>query len=121
MKPRRSSAGALKNSVGVFTRQAWVTGEVRRNTSNGASSAHGGPPKWKVRLRRKSLSPYIDTQSDAPAPDEAATKRSVCPISQFVMWPPALQPIAISASGSASPASTRASIPARMSSSELLK
>ena len=40
-----------------------------------------------------SLCAYIDTQFAAPAPDEAALKRSVNVMILFVMCPPALQPI----------------------------
>src|SRR4029079_16827412 len=59
-----------------------------------------------------SLWAYMETQLAAPAPDEAALKRSVKVMSLFVMCPPALQPMATSRSGSAIPRATRASTPA---------
>ena len=50
-----------------------------------------------------SLCAYIEIQFAAPAPLLAALKRSVNVTILFVMWPPALQPILISLSGSAMP------------------
>ena len=62
-----------------------------------------------------SLCAYIEIQFAAPAPDEAALKRSVNVMILLVMWPPPLQPIFTIRSGSAMPQRITSSTPAMTS------
>ena len=69
----------------------------------GASGPQGDPPNHWPRWMRTSVCPYIDTQFDATAPDDAALNRSVWVMILLVMWPPPDQPILVMRSPSASP------------------
>src|SRR5436305_202236 len=89
----RGSFSPTKNSVGVFTFAASLTGEAFQNVMMGAFFCHGVPPNHAVRSSRRSLCANIEIQSAAPAPDEAALNRGVIVTSLFVRWPPALQPM----------------------------
>ena len=68
-----------------------------------------------------SLCAYIEIQFAAPAPLLAALKRSVTVMILLVMWPPALHPILINLSGSATPIAITASVPASTSRCACLK
>src|SRR5260221_12773224 len=99
----RASSWPTKNSVGVFTRAASLSGELVQYASIGASACHGEPPNQSVRPARSSVCASIEVQSAAPADDEAALNRLVNVISLFVRGPPALHPITPRRSWSAMP------------------
>src|SRR5205085_838405 len=99
----RGSFSPTKNNVGVVTFATSFKGEWFRNNASGAFFCHGVPPNQIVRPARISVCAYMDAQSAAPAPADAALNRVVMVISLFVRWPPALHPIIASRSGSAMP------------------
>src|SRR5438105_1381928 len=94
------SSAPTKSNVGVLTLAADFSGDSSQYTSIGAFFSYGVPPNHSARSARVVLCAKSDTQSAAPAPDDAALNRSVMVINLFVRWPPALQPIATSRSGS---------------------
>src|SRR4051812_34966646 len=81
----RGSRSPTKKIVGVFTFATSLSGELFQYASIGAFFCHGVPPNQGVRNARMSLCAYIEIQFAAPAPDEAALKRSVNVTSLFVM------------------------------------
>src|SRR5712671_2982406 len=115
------SDSPAKNSVGVFTFDTSLIGEFFQNASMGAFFSHGVPPNHVRRNDVLSVCAQRDVQFATPAPAEPALNRSVSVTCLLTSGPPALQPITISLSGSATPICTRWSTPLRMSGTMLWK